>query len=79
MCIDRTHSTELVGSAQSGDDRMPVRRAVVSYVHPLDIDAEHALCIDLRSDADPSEHVSIELDETSARRLAETIKAALDT
>jgi hypothetical protein len=39
---------------------------------------EPAVCIDLRADAsDPSERVSVELDESSARRLAETILSAL--
>jgi hypothetical protein len=50
----------------------------VSFTHPIDLEIEHAVCIDLRSDGkDPSERVAVELDEVSARRLAETILSAL--
>jgi hypothetical protein len=78
MCIERMRSTDVVGTAEAGGSRLVVQRAVVSFTHPIDLDIEHAVCIDLRADGgDPSERVSVELDEASARKLAETILSAL--
>jgi hypothetical protein len=41
---------------------------------------EHALCIDFRAaDGDPASRIAVELDGASARRLAQTILAVLDS
>jgi len=56
-----------------------VDTAVVAFDHPQDAPVEHALSVDLRvAGGDPADHVTIEMDAASARRLAETILATLD-
>jgi hypothetical protein len=80
MCSYLTQTTDVVGSAYSPVGWIDVRRAIVSYDHPENVPLEHALCIDFRSEnGDPSARVAVELDPVSARRLAETILASLDT
>lgn len=79
MCTYLTHTTEVHGSGYTGAEWIDVRRVVVSFDHPQEAALEHALCIDFRSESgDPSARVAVELDAVSARRLAETILAALD-
>ncbi len=77
MCTYVTLDTEVTGSGLRGDDWFEARRAVVYFDHPQDAPLEHALCLDVRG-ATPADRVSVELDEVSARRLAETILAVLD-
>ena len=79
MCTYLTLTTDVAGSglAAGGDDWFPVDRAVVYFDHPQDAPLEHALCLDVRGGA-ASERVAVELDASSARRLAETILAVLD-
>ena len=78
MCIDFTDATEVLGAAHAGDRSIGVRRAVVAFTHPAELDLEHALCIDFRAGgADPSERVAVELDTESARALAYSILGAL--
>lgn len=78
MCNERMRSTEVFGAAEMAGSRLSVQRAVVSFTHPIDLAIEHAVCIDLRTDGeDPSERFAVELDEASARKLAETILSAL--
>lgn len=80
MCTYLTHSAEVTGSGYAKGEWIDVRRAVVSYDHPQDAPLEHALCIDFRTDdGDPASRVAVELDAASARRLAKTIIAALDS
>jgi hypothetical protein len=80
MCTYETHTTDVSGTGYARGEWIDVRTAVVSFDHPQQAQLEHALCIDLRSDnGDPSSRVAVELDAASARRLAETIFAALDS
>jgi hypothetical protein len=80
MCTYETHHTPISGSGYGFGEWIDVRRAVVSFDHPLRAPLEHALCIDFRAEnGDPSSRVAVELDAASARRLAETILAALDS
>jgi hypothetical protein len=79
MCTYLAQTTDLAGSgSRGGDDWFTLRNAVVSFDHPQDALVEHALCLDLRGGA-VDERVALELDAASARRLAETILAVLDT
>jgi hypothetical protein len=86
MCTYVTTSTEVAGSGYGGDEWFAVDRAVVYFDHPQDAPLDHALCIDVwaRSRAASGaaaaavERVAVELDATSARRLAEAILATLD-
>ena len=77
MCTYLTLTTDVAGSARDGDDWFAAEGAVVYFDHPQDAPLEHALCIDVRG-ARSDERVSVELDEASARRLADTILAVLD-
>jgi hypothetical protein len=79
MCTYLTHNSEVSGSAYNGSDWIVVRRAVVSFDHPVRADVEHALCIDLRAGDDPAARLAVELDAISARHLAESILALLDS
>ncbi len=78
MCSDITHAADITGAGYAPDVSIGLRRAVVSFVHPQDIDGEHALSIDFRSDnGDPTARVAVELDPDAARHLAETILRTL--
>lgn len=78
MCTYLSQITPLTGSAtRGGDDWFVLDRAVVAFDHPQDALLEHALCLDARGAE--GHRVSVELDADSARRLAETILAVLDS
>lgn len=79
MCTYLTNTTEVSGSglAPGGDDWFRLRNAVVYFDHPQDAPVDHALCLDFRGDG--LERVAVELDAASARRVAETILATLDS
>jgi hypothetical protein len=76
MCTYVTTTVEVTGSGYRGEDWFRVDRAVVYFDHPQDAPFGHALCVDVwGGDRD---RVAIELDASSARRLAEKILATLD-
>jgi hypothetical protein len=78
MCTYLSQTTPLTGSGLvHGDEWFSLDRAVIAFDHPQDALVEHALCLDLRSAA--GERLAVELDAESARRLAETILAVLDS
>jgi len=80
MCTYQTHTAELSGTGWARGEWIDVRTAVVSFDHPQQAQLEHALCIDFRTDnGDPASRVAVELDAASARRLADTIIAALES
>ncbi|HUP84646.1 MAG TPA: DUF6295 family protein [Acidimicrobiales bacterium] len=77
MCTYLTMTADVVGSgSRGGEDWFSIQRAVVSFDHPQDALAEHALCLDVRGGE--GDRLAVELDAASARRLAETILAVLD-
>jgi hypothetical protein len=78
MCTYLTHMAEVRGSGYARGEWIGLQSAVVCFDHPQHIALEHALCIDFRSEEDPAARVAVELDEASARRLAESILATLD-
>ena len=78
MCTYLSQTTPLRGSGLgAGDDWFALDRAVITFDHPQDALVEHALCLDVRGAG--GERVAVELDAESARRLADTILAVLDT
>jgi hypothetical protein len=78
MCTYLSETTPLQGSGlRAGDEWFAVERAVVAFDHPQDALLEHALCLDVRGAA--GERLAVELDASSARRLAEAILAVLDS
>lgn len=82
MCTYLTMNTEVTGSGLSAGGWFSVDRAVVYFDHPQDAPVEHALCVDLTKHGPattPPARVALELDASSARRLAETILAVLDS
>ena len=75
MCSYVTQNVDVAGYA----DSLELKRIVVALDHPRFVDAEHAVCVDLRAEnGDPSARVSVELDVGSARRLATAILQALN-
>ena len=75
MCTYVTSTTDVQGSGYLGDEWFRLDRAVVYFDHPQDAPFDHALCVDVWGGR---ERVAIELDATSARRLADAILATLD-
>jgi hypothetical protein len=76
VCTYVTNRADVAGSALIDGDWRRVDRAVVYFDHPQDLPAEHALCIDVWGDGC---RAAVELDAASARRLAETILATLES
>lgn len=80
MCIDYSDVTNVVGAGHANGESIGLARAVVSFTHPIELELEHALCIDFRAgNGDPSERIAVELDTGSARELAYAILGALQT
>jgi hypothetical protein len=80
VCTYLTLTTDMAGSALGGAGWFGLGRAVVYFDHPQDVALGHALCIDFRAaDGDPASRIAVELDGASARRLAQTILAVLDS
>ena len=80
MCTYVTALVDVDGSGTGPDGWIRLRRTVVSFDHPQDAPVDHALCLDFRgADGDPASRVGVELDAGSARRLAESILAVLDS
>jgi len=80
VCTYLTLAADVAGSAFGGAEWFGLGKAVVYFDHPQDVPLEHALCIDFRAaGGDPASRVAVELDAPSARRLAQTILAVLDS
>jgi len=79
MCTYHTERIQVAGSGTGASGWFPLRQASVYFDHPQHTPAEHTLNIDFLNPAQgPSARVAVELDEPSARALAEAILAALD-
>lgn len=79
MCTYRTENVPVAGSGKGKTGWFPVSQAMVYFDHPYEHPADHTLNLDfLNPSLGPSARVAVELDPTSARRLAETITALLD-
>lgn len=80
MCTYVTENLPVAGSAKSGGRWMRLTDATVYFDHPVHTLAGHTLNIDLRRPEEgPAARVGIELTADSARALAESILAVLDT
>ncbi len=78
MCTMIAQQVEIAGSGKGAAGWMKVSRASVSYDHPFDAPVEYALNIDFVNDAlGPGARVAVELTETSARALVNTILGVL--
>ena len=79
MCTMIVQQVEIDGSGKGTGGWFSVRRANVSYDHPYHAPMEHALNIDFVDESQgPGARVAVELSETAARKLVDTILAVLD-
>jgi hypothetical protein len=79
MCTYETSSVDLEGSGKGQQGWFPLRNASVYFDHPVHATLGHTLNIDFRNpDRGPSSRVAVELEASSARRLAEAILSMLD-
>ncbi len=80
MCTHHTETLPVTGSAKGATGWFRATDATVYYDHPAHAFADHTLNVDVRRPADgPGTRVALELTADSARRLAETILAVLDS
>ncbi|MGO9027982.1 MAG: DUF6295 family protein [Acidimicrobiales bacterium] len=80
MCTYQTERIALEGSGKGGDGWFALTDAVVSFDHPVHCPTDHALLIDfLNLSQGAGARVAVELDAGSARALAESILASLDS
>jgi hypothetical protein len=79
MCTNITQSAAMVGSGKGPQGWYPLVKATVSYDHPFHAPLDHAINIDfLDSSEGLNGRASVELSIEGARKLAETIMAAVD-
>jgi hypothetical protein len=80
MCTYQTEQIPLEGSGKGGDGWFTLTDATVYFDHPVHFPAGHALMIDfLNPSRGAGARVAVELDAGSARALAESILASLDS
>jgi hypothetical protein len=78
MCSYIVETARVTGSAKGATGWMRVDTARVYYDHPFHAPLDHAVGIDLTSEADGGkERVALELSADSARALVDAILAAL--
>ena len=78
MCTMIAANTAIAGSGKGPQGWFAVDKAIVTYDHPFHADFEHALNIDFVNEAQgPGARVAVELSAESARRLVDSILAAL--
>ncbi len=78
MCTGIVETAQVSGSGKGPQGWFRLEQVNVSYDHPTDAPLEHALNIDfVNSSIGPGARVAVELDATSARKLVDTILAAL--
>lgn len=80
MCTYQTDKITISGSGKARDGWMKVTHATVYFDHPVHYPAGHALMIDVTNPAKgPGARLALELDARSARALAESILATLES
>ncbi len=78
MCSYLTVATDVAGSAKGPQGWFPVTTASVYFDHPFHAPFDHTLNIDFTDPSrGPGARVAVELSADSARRLVESIRAAL--
>lgn len=75
MCTMITQSVKIEGSGKHNNDWIKLEQANVSFDHPFHAPYEHALNIDFVNE---HQRVAVELSESSARELVNTILAVLN-
>ncbi len=79
MCSYITLKTAVTGSGKGPKGWFSLSHATVYYDHPYATPLEHTVNIDFVDEAaGPAARVAVELSADSARRLVESIQAALD-
>jgi hypothetical protein len=74
-----TEQVRVEGSGKGGEGWFSLSHANISFDHPFDAPLEHALNIDfVNEDQGLGARVAVELSESAARSLVETILAVLD-
>ncbi|HEU5004207.1 MAG TPA: DUF6295 family protein [Actinomycetota bacterium] len=79
MCTYLTDTLAVSGSAKGTEGWSPLSQAVVYFDHPVHAPHEHTLNIDLTAPEGGARRVAVELSARSARALAETILAMLES
>ncbi len=78
MCTWIIEKAEISGSGKGNEGWFKLQQANVYYDHPYHAPLDHALIIDFVEEVDRvGNRVAVELSEASARRLVESINAAL--
>ncbi len=78
MCTMIAKQIDVEGTGKGAAGWFAVRQANVSYDHPFKASQEYALNIDFVNEAlGPGARTAVELTETSARRLVDTILTVL--
>ncbi len=79
MCTMITTQAKIEGVGKGASGWFGLREVNVSYDHPFELRAEHALNIDFVNEAaGPGARVAVELTPESARELVKAILTALD-
>lgn len=79
MCTMIVEKVKIEGSGKGMGGWFKLEGANVSYDHPFDAPYEHALNIDFVNESlGPSARVAVELSESAARALVQTILNVLD-
>jgi hypothetical protein len=79
MCTMIAKQIRVSGAGKGSGGWFDVRQASVSYDHPFNLAAEHALNIDFVNEArGPGARVAVELTAESARALVSTIVSVLE-
>ena len=80
MCTWIIEKSKIKGSGKGSDGWFKLNQANVYYDHPYHAPLDHALIIDFVADPDRADgRVAVEITSDSARRLIDSILAALDT
>lgn len=79
MCTPIGTTVPLHASAKGRAGWFAADRAVIGYDHPVHLDVEHAVSVDVAATgAEPSARVAIELPVPAARALAEQLLAVAE-
>jgi hypothetical protein len=79
MCTYQTITVSMRGSGKGPQGWFPVSDATVYFDHPVHAADEHTVNIDLINPGrGPADRVAMELDQASARALADAILQTLD-
>jgi len=80
VCTNIATKVRIAGSAKTREGWFPVDEATIGFDHATKVWAEHALRLDVFNSTGTGDHLAVELDLASGRRLlaelAEVIAAA---